>query len=149
MRKGLGKNLGKGYFNLIPIDSHVHSLSAKGVKTRQKVLYARRNIKDPVVHILSPAEFNQKFSKDYNEYEVGYATTKIHPNGDVHVYLKDSGDNERNGLLLMHELKELEIFDDLVNKKGVDPRIADEMAHNMNPVKIKGVSATYELDATN
>jgi hypothetical protein len=33
-RKGLGKGLGIGYKNLVPIDSHIHSLSAKGVKTR-------------------------------------------------------------------------------------------------------------------
>ena len=112
-------------------------------------MFARSNIKDPVVHVLSEKEFNQKFSDDYNEYEVGYATTKIHPNGDAHVYLKDSGQYERNGMLLMHELKELEIWKDLVNNKCVNPNIADEMAHNMNPVDIEGVAEYYELDATN
>jgi len=34
MRTGLGKGLGKGYYNLIPIDKHIHYMSAKGVKTR-------------------------------------------------------------------------------------------------------------------
>lgn len=33
LRKGLGKGLGQGYKNLLPIDSHIHSLSAKGVRT--------------------------------------------------------------------------------------------------------------------
>lgn len=149
MRKGLGKNLGKGYFNLLPMDRHVHSLSAKGIKSKCRCIFARSNIKDPVVHVLSPAEFNQKFGQDYNEYEVGYATTKILPNNEVHVYLKDSGDYERNGLLLMHELKEIEIFKELINNKCVNPNIADEMAHNLNPVDIEGVSEYYELDATN
>jgi len=37
-RRGLGKGLGIGYKNLVPMDSHIHSLSAKGCKTRQ--LYA-------------------------------------------------------------------------------------------------------------
>lgn len=32
-RRGLGKGKGIGYYNLVPIDSHIHSLSAKGVKT--------------------------------------------------------------------------------------------------------------------
>jgi len=32
-RRGLGKGLGTGYKNLAPMDSHIHSLSAKGVKT--------------------------------------------------------------------------------------------------------------------
>jgi len=34
MRRGLGKGLGTGYFNLVPMDSHIHSLSAKGVKSK-------------------------------------------------------------------------------------------------------------------
>lgn len=33
MRKGYGIGQGKGYYNLMPMDSHIHSLSAKGVKT--------------------------------------------------------------------------------------------------------------------
>jgi len=33
VRRGLGKGLGTGYKNLAPMDSHIHSLSAKGVKT--------------------------------------------------------------------------------------------------------------------
>jgi predicted DNA-binding transcriptional regulator len=38
-RKGLGKNLGKGYKNIIPnYDSYIHSLSAKGVKTKVPII---------------------------------------------------------------------------------------------------------------
>ena len=33
IRQGLGKGLGMGYKNIVPFDSHVHSLSARGVKT--------------------------------------------------------------------------------------------------------------------
>ena len=33
IRKGLGKGLGMGYKNIAPMDSHIHSLSAKGQKT--------------------------------------------------------------------------------------------------------------------
>jgi hypothetical protein len=33
-RRGMGKGTGKiGYYNLAPMDAHIHSLSAKGVKT--------------------------------------------------------------------------------------------------------------------
>jgi len=42
-RKGLGKGMGTGYKNLAPMDSHIHSLSAKGCKT--KMLYAKKNYK--------------------------------------------------------------------------------------------------------
>jgi len=37
MRKGMGKGTGKGYKNIIGIDSRVHSMSAKGVKQPQKI----------------------------------------------------------------------------------------------------------------
>ena len=38
-RRGLGKGLGTGYKNFAPMDSHIHSLSAKGVKTLMKANY--------------------------------------------------------------------------------------------------------------
>ena len=39
-RKGLGLGKGKGYYNIAPMDSHIHSLSAKGVRTQCSVLMA-------------------------------------------------------------------------------------------------------------
>jgi len=33
-RKGLGLNKGMGYYNIVPKDPYIHSLSAKGVKTK-------------------------------------------------------------------------------------------------------------------
>lgn len=45
MRKGLGKGLGSGYFNLAPMDSHIHSLSAKGVKTQTLNMMGLQDIK--------------------------------------------------------------------------------------------------------
>ena len=33
-RKGLGFGKGRGYYNIAPMDSHIHSLSAKGVKSQ-------------------------------------------------------------------------------------------------------------------
>jgi hypothetical protein len=36
-RRGMGFGRGIGYYNIAPMDSHVHSLSAKGVKTWKKV----------------------------------------------------------------------------------------------------------------
>jgi len=34
VRKGLGKGLGMGYKNILPLDSHIHSLSAKGISSK-------------------------------------------------------------------------------------------------------------------
>ena len=107
------------------------TLSAKGVKT----------------HLLSASDFNKKFGNDYAPNEIGYATTRIQ-NGTVNIYVKDSGDKKRNKKLLKHEREELKLFKDLV-KKGVDPNIADEMAHNKNPVKLAGVSEYYPLNPLN
>jgi len=121
------------------------TLNAKGTQCPNQ----RLDIKKPTVEVLSENEFEKRFEDDYTENEVGYATTKILPNGDVNVYLKDSGDDTRNGKLLMHELKEIEIWKKLINEKCVNPRIADEMAHNLNPVKVEGVMDIYELNAEN
>lgn len=37
MRRGLGRGRGKGYYNIIPRDPGVHSMSAKGMKQPQKI----------------------------------------------------------------------------------------------------------------
>ena len=42
-RRGLGKGLGTGYKNLAPMDSHIHSLSAKGV-SQKKIIGISNNI---------------------------------------------------------------------------------------------------------
>lgn len=41
IRRGLGKGLGMGYKNIAPMDGHIHSLSAKGVKTYSKKKLAK------------------------------------------------------------------------------------------------------------
>jgi len=124
-------------------------------KVKAKTLDAKKtsllDLKTPTVEILSAKTFDNKFKDDYKEWEQGYATTKIHPDGTTKVYVRDDGNNDysREGRLLMHELKEIEIFKDLVKNKGMSPDIADEMAHNMNPVTVEGVSKTYEIDPNN
>lgn len=110
-----------------------------------------QELKTPTVEVLQSKVFDNKFKDDYEPYEQGYATTKISPDGTTKVYVRDdgNGDYTKEGKLLMHELKEIEIFKDLVNNKHIDPRIADELAHNINPVKIKGVSDQYPIDPNN
>jgi hypothetical protein len=39
VRKGLGKGYGSGYFNIVPKDPFIHSLSARGIKSKQ--VYAK------------------------------------------------------------------------------------------------------------
>lgn len=39
-RIGLGKGRGVGYYNIAPLDSHIHSLSAKGIVTKSKITKA-------------------------------------------------------------------------------------------------------------
>ena len=44
-RQGLGKGLGMGYKNIAPLDSHIHSLSAKGQKTKSLYMMGLQDIK--------------------------------------------------------------------------------------------------------
>jgi hypothetical protein len=125
------------------------NLNAKAnIQAPKKIM---QELKTPTVEVLPAKTFDTKFKDDYEEYEQGYATTKISPDGTTRVYVRDdgNGDYTKEGKLLMHELKEIEIFKDLVNNKGVNANIADEMAHNMNPVKIDGVSDQYPIDPNN
>jgi DNA repair protein RadC len=138
LRVGLGKGFGRGYFNIMPNDSYIHSLSAKGIPSK---------LKKPNSAIITPEAYNAMFK--YPHGQEGYAITKINGKGDVNIFVKDSGDPERNKLLLEHEKKELEIWWELVNKHNIDPAIADEIAHNMNPVDIEGVAEYYPLDPLN
>ena len=132
----------KGY-NLDKVEKSI-VLNAKGMKTGET-----SNFQNPTVQILSEEQFNKKFDDDYKDYEIGYATTRIYPDGKTKVYVKDSGDYTRNMKLLAHEVNELAIFNELINEEGIDPKVADEMAHNLNEVKVEGVLDTYELDANN
>jgi hypothetical protein len=132
-RKGLGKGLGKGYRNIIPrFDSFIHSLSAQGIKSKTS----------PNITLMNPKEYDKTFEEDYSENEVGYAVTKIKNDGSVDVYVKHDGDYEKTGKLIAHELNEIEIWDDLVYE-GIDPEHVEKLAHNLNPVKVEGVSPVY------
>ena len=98
--------------------------------------------------LLSAREFDNKFAKDYEPNEQAYATTRISPGGKVNIYVRDSGNKVRNRRLLQHEKQEYKLFKNLV-KQGTNPDIADEMAHNINPVKLEGVDAYYQLNPNN
>jgi apolipoprotein D and lipocalin family protein len=128
---------------------NVWEMDAKAnIQTPTKIT---QELKTPTVELLPAKTFDTKFKDDYEEYEQGYATTKISPDGTTKVFVRDDGNNDytKEGKLLMHELKEIEIFKDLVNNKGINPNVADEMAHNLNPVKIEGVSDQYPIDPNN
>ena len=68
-RRGLGKGLGMGYKNIAPLDSHIHSLSAKGVKT-QSLIMTRKAYAD-----ISLDEEN--FEKSTNIRDLDWGGTKF------------------------------------------------------------------------
>lgn len=147
-RNGLGIGKGRGYYNLLPLDSHIHSLSARGVKTQCLMRPIKRELSSPTLNILTPKQFEKRFEDDYKDDEEGFATTKIYPDGKTEIFLKDSGDFERNMKLIAHEFNELAIWHHLVNEECIPPNKADEMAHNLNEVKIDGVMEYYPIDET-
>jgi hypothetical protein len=151
-RKNMGKGQGKGYYNLIKgYDSYIHALSAKGYRTmaNNNLLYKTlpKSVPMPKLQLLSARQFDSKFRDDYKDDEQGYATTRVNPDGKATIYVRDSGDIERTGKLIAHELNELAIFDHLTNEEGVDSQQAQVLAHNLNAVKVSGVDDTYELNA--
>jgi hypothetical protein len=69
-RKNLGKGLGKGYRNILNTDPQVHSLSARGVKTKKSIDYTKAVIpKIKLAEDLSPEE--------YKGYELTFHKKKI------------------------------------------------------------------------
>ena len=86
-RKGLGLGKGSGYYNMLPIDSHIHSLSARGVK--QKVDYSEAVI--PKVGAIIPAFPNLK----WKHYEPTHSDGDIWTSEDFQIeLLEDDGDYE-------------------------------------------------------
>jgi hypothetical protein len=75
MRRGLGKGTGKiGYYNLAPMDSHIHSLAAKGVKSYSPI---------PQMRTLNASSYDKEFYDNYiidaistEGYDVEAKTTK-------------------------------------------------------------------------
>jgi len=63
-RQGLGKGLGMGYKNIVPFDSHIHSLSAKGITTHKagKNLWLTSGNKKP-----TPKSLNEKVMERFFE----------------------------------------------------------------------------------
>jgi hypothetical protein len=47
-RAGLGAGKGKGYTNILPMDSHIHYLSAKGISVSQPVFRSTKMIHNPL-----------------------------------------------------------------------------------------------------
>jgi len=72
-RKGYGINKGQGYKNLMPMDSYVHSLSARGCKSKTK-LYAKQSLtqeeRREITKIYGNAEvLSKKLIKEIRESE--------------------------------------------------------------------------------
>ena len=151
----MGKGQGKGYYNLIKgYDSYIHSLSAKGQKFYHKPIYYKgqalkknrefiKKLKIPHIIVLSPEEFDKKFNKQIKKehkgekgYWVGFAKTIIQPSGNVKIYVKESDEYEQEENI-KHELYELKIWKELVNK-GLNPTTAEKVAHNLNPIRDSG-----------
>ena len=93
VRRGMGKGMGCGYKNIAPMDAHIHSLSAKGVKTYPDMdiedlnaFVLKRYAKEvkPIVTkgnekiVITCANCNQKISDFKNIFE-GKETSYICP----------------------------------------------------------------------
>lgn len=107
-------------------------MASRGIKSAQRV---QRVFKEPKIHLLKKKEFEAKVGKDFDIGKIGEGRTDIETTGDVNIYIKDIDDEEFQDKILRHELKEIEIWKDLV-KGGMNPEEATRKAHDMNPIKI-------------
>ena len=96
-----------------------------------------KKLKPAQINVLIPSEFDRKFKRQYRKGLQGIGTTKIYPSGTIKVFIRDSGDESINDKTIEHELNEVKIWFDMV-KKGKDPREAQRIAHNLNPIKDVG-----------
>lgn len=112
--------------------SRRHSLASQGIKTAQRL---PRVLKEPTIHLLKNKEFEAKLGKDFDIGKEGEARTDIEADGSVNIYIKDIDDEAFQDKILRHEKKEIEIWQELVNK-GMSPEEATKVAHEQNPIKI-------------
>jgi len=83
-RKGLGRGRGKGYYNIVPLDSHIHSLSAKGISLNainkgdaKRYLYQVKTMNGKIISAKTSKffpDFGDKILYDDEDYDV----TKSH-----------------------------------------------------------------------
>lgn len=95
MRRGLGKGKGKGYYNIVPIDSHIHSLSAKGVKTYkvgQKIKIKSQFLDDPKENNLAYVVIEDK--GDRLLIKPTNTSLKLEPQNTVKKYMVDAKGNK-------------------------------------------------------
>ena len=120
----------KNYAGLIPRSPI--NLSARG-KMNSKMFSSK-----PSIHIVSSEEYDNLPSEitKRNNGEMSYASTQIHHDGVIDVYIRDSNDRLMNSQLIGHELEELSIWRRLV-KDGMNPEKACDVAHEMTDIKLR------------
>jgi len=146
MRKGMGKGKGKGYKNLVGVDSRIHSMSAKGVKQPQKLnLYQQAVIK-------AKENFNQEFIlndggvidlKKGNFQNFGVFSNRNKYDSKEFATLKEAQE-------YINEIKRKEALDSDIpyqiqelKKKGYDLEKASEVVAELNNSNINYVSEKY------
>jgi hypothetical protein len=89
-RRGLGKGLGSGYKNIAPMDSHIHSLSAKGYKMYRwddgKLRKKMPPVPEPANYCLSAKYYDLAPKYDARASFYGKARVEIDDNGNQTLY---------------------------------------------------------------
>ncbi len=63
VRKGMGKGTGKGYKNMVGVDSRIHSQSAKGIKQPQRIKHFKKVLNQPPM-MTAREMFNDRFGRN-------------------------------------------------------------------------------------
>ena len=143
-RKGMGTGKGKGYYNLAPLDSHIHSLSARGIKSATAFDLAEFMLQGDTNVWAKPQWLDAKKQKwDYWETEEdirdkkGYVSieqlhfqnprtgeeliVEVYPNGHTKIFNVGYGEYVYEGRNWNEKLVELGVPKDLVVESlGID-----------------------------
>lgn len=157
MRKGLGKGLGQGYKNITPMDSHVHSLSARGVKTITKLQkrFEREDMSEPFSdreYVEESKSFYKRLkmpqgdfpdAKDRATYDIGHELIK---EGHLDAKRHKSGE-------LMSQVEdafgEVPAYLDIVNKNLIKINVADWQGEREVEITPEDVIEYYDTQARN
>lgn len=141
-RKGLGRGLGTGYKNIVPMDSHIHSLSAKGQKSYWSAYHKPKTV--------NAMGYMHQFKID-NEYSV-VAYSEDTRNGFRHIakLMKNGSEVDSAKVSYLNRTWEKYPFDTVSEKllrQHFDEKKADEMLKKYNERRNLNAKGT-KLNAT-
>lgn len=156
VRLGLGKGLGSGYKNILPKDSYIHGLSAKGVKTTNMYLvkYKRDDTIEGYVknqkgfyQWLKKLNDNRQKAGEMEEKECEFSlepVSKLDAKGNVVVYPKQKMADEVEKFVKELKKRYGDDDDNFVVDRDAEPIIKNTGVKKSNYLQLRTDGLVYE-----